>query len=246
MRGYQDDLAYIHDAGFSDYALDAAPGLLRILRRSGIARGLVVDLGCGSGRWARELNRAGYEVVGVDQSRAMIRLARRIAPTSRFTVASLWSAILPQCDAVTSLGECLNYRFGHANRSHSLLRLFRRVYRALGPGGIFVFDFAGLGRRPQRGTRMRQSAGRDWSVTASTIAHGPHRIRRRIVALRQIGKKSRRSEEIHCLELYAVREMCETLKRCGFRVHAVRGYGRFRFPQGINGVVAMKPGRRSI
>jgi hypothetical protein len=51
---YREDLAYIHDVGFGDFALGSAPGILRILARNGIREGLVVDLGCGSGLWARE------------------------------------------------------------------------------------------------------------------------------------------------------------------------------------------------
>jgi hypothetical protein len=62
VRGYQQDLAYIHDAGYSNFALGAAPGLLRILKSRGITHGLVIDPGCSSGRWAREPNRAGYFV----------------------------------------------------------------------------------------------------------------------------------------------------------------------------------------
>src|SRR6266850_2749239 len=115
MQGYREDLAYIHDAGFRDYALNAAPGLLRILRKNGVTDGLVVDLGCGSGRWAAELNRAGYRVWGVDQSAAMIRLARKVAPDSEFKIASLLRASLPSCDAITSICECLNSCFDEKN-----------------------------------------------------------------------------------------------------------------------------------
>jgi SAM-dependent methyltransferase len=68
VQGYREDLAYIHDAGFKDYALNAAPRLLRILRKNGVIDGLVVDLGCGSGRWAAELNRTGYQVLVVEVS----------------------------------------------------------------------------------------------------------------------------------------------------------------------------------
>jgi len=50
MRAYDEDLAYVHDVGFGDFARSVAPGVLEILRRSGITGGLVVDLGCGSGR----------------------------------------------------------------------------------------------------------------------------------------------------------------------------------------------------
>src|SRR5689334_5247848 len=65
---YQDDLAYIHDAGFGGFARGSAPGLLTLFRRNGITGGLVVDLGCGSGIWANELAGSGYQVLGVDIS----------------------------------------------------------------------------------------------------------------------------------------------------------------------------------
>lgn len=72
--------AWIHDVGFGDCARGAAPGLLALLRRSGIRAGRVVDLDCGSDIWAAALVRAGYAVCGVDALRAMIRLARESAP----------------------------------------------------------------------------------------------------------------------------------------------------------------------
>src|SRR5436305_1060377 len=104
MKAYAPDLAYIHDTGFTRFIRTATPGLLRILRRNGIRGGLVVDAGCGSGIWARELADRGYEVLGIDISAAMIRLARRHAPAARFQVGSFLSVPLPPCDAVTSLG----------------------------------------------------------------------------------------------------------------------------------------------
>ncbi|HYV03249.1 MAG TPA: class I SAM-dependent methyltransferase, partial [Blastocatellia bacterium] len=72
IKAYKADLAYIHDVGFGDFAKNSAPGLLEILRQNGIETGLVVDLGCGSGIWARELSKIGYSVFGVDISPAMI------------------------------------------------------------------------------------------------------------------------------------------------------------------------------
>lgn len=244
MGGYRRDLAFIHDTGYSGYALGATPGLLRLLKTHKIAHGLVIDLGCGSGRWARELNRAGYDVLGVDQSRAMIALARRIAPKSRFKVASLLRTELPRCDAITSIGECLNYCFDRANSNRSLARLFKRAYAALRPGGVLTCDFATPKRRPERGVREHRAAGRGWRIAARTTAQGAHGIRREIVAYRKVGGAWRRSKETHNLRLYSAAEVSDELKRCGFRVRVVHGYGRFRFPRGIEGVVAVKPGFR--
>jgi SAM-dependent methyltransferase len=200
----------------------------------------VVDLGCGSGRWARELNRSGYEVYGVDQSPAMIRLARGIAPDSRFKIASLWTCDLPPCDAITSIGECLNYRFDCESDKHAIFRLFKRLHDALRPGGVFICDFAGLGCRPRQGGREHRSFGSDWAVTATSTVRGPNGIGRRIVAFRQVGKKRRRSDEVHELRLYPTRDICSALRRCGFRVRTVKAYGGFRLPRGIHGVVATK------
>src|SRR5262249_36502358 len=110
-KWYADDLAYIHDAGFADYAIKSDPGLLGILARAKISSGLVVDLGCGSGLWAQQLVRANYQVLGIDISEPMIRIARERAPRAEFRVESLFNASIPACSAVTSIGECLNYMF---------------------------------------------------------------------------------------------------------------------------------------
>jgi SAM-dependent methyltransferase len=245
VHGYREDLAYIHDAGFRGYALGAAPGLKRILETHGITRGLVVDLGCGSGRWARALDCAGYDVLGIDQSPAMIRLAKKVAPHARFKVGSLWSVRLPPCDAVTSIGECLNYRFDSRGARQAVLDLFRRIYGALKPGGILVSDFAGPDRRPRGRARQHTSTGPNWVVVARTTAQGPLLLRH-IVTLRRVGRKFRRREELHRLRLFRATEICDRLRRCGFRVRALKGYGRFRFPPGIHGVLALKPGSRSL
>jgi SAM-dependent methyltransferase len=238
VRGYREDLAYVHDAGFRDYALNAAPGLLRILRGHGVNEGLVVDLGCGSGRWAAELNRSGYDVLGLDQSPAMIQLARRIAPSSQFRIASLWSAKLPPCDGITSIGECLNYCFD-AGDSHTL---FRRVFRALRSGGVLVFDIAGPDRLPKQMPSKKWIEGRDWAILVTVSGNRKQNIlQRQIICYRKIGSLFRRSEETHKLRLYRTRDLLGNLARCGFQAREISGYGRFHFPAGISGILAIKP-----
>lgn len=240
MPGYAEDLAYIHDTGHTEYARQAAPGLLALLRRHGVREGLIVDLGCGSGRWARELNRAGYQVLGVDQSPAMVRLARRIAPASRFRVGSLFRVRLPPCSGITSIGECLNYRFDAWNSRAALVRLFRRAHRALRPGGVLVFDVAGPDRLPPNGPRHTWSAGRDWAVMSSTFGKRSLLVRH-IVCFRRHGELYRRSEEVHELRLYRAADLAVDLAGCGFEVCTLTRFGRFRLPPGISGLLAVKP-----
>src|ERR687896_413411 len=148
VEWYREDLAYIHDVGFGDYALESAPGILEILARSEIREGLVVDLGCGSGLWARELTKACYRVLCIDISESMIDIARRRAPEAEFRVGSLFEADIPPCEAVTAIGEVLNYLFDPDNGRGRLVSLFRRIYYALAPDGVFVFDVAEPGQIP--------------------------------------------------------------------------------------------------
>src|SRR5207245_733144 len=108
---YQNDLAYIHDTGFGGFARGSAPGLLNLFRQHGITEGVVVDLGCGSGIWARALADSGYKVVGVDISPAMIELARQRVPETTFHLQSFVEFPMPACQAVTALGEVFNYLF---------------------------------------------------------------------------------------------------------------------------------------
>src|SRR5437867_4220617 len=120
MSGYREDLAYIHDVGFGNFARRAAPGLLQILRTLGTVEGPVVDLGCGSGIWARALGNAGYDVLGVDQSADMLAIARQRAPNAEFCQASFLRTDLPRCAAVTAIGECFNYLFDGHNTKRGL------------------------------------------------------------------------------------------------------------------------------
>jgi SAM-dependent methyltransferase len=241
VPAYQTDLAYIHDVGHGAFARNAAPGVLRLLRQGGITQGLVVDLGCGSGIWAEQLCQAGYQVFGVDISAAMIRLARRRAPQARFTCASLLQVELPPCDAVTSLGECVNFLFDPKNSREELVRLFGRVYGALRSGGMFIFDVAEPGRS-KAGPPQRCRQGEDWAVLVE-VEEDPRaqRLTRRITSFRRVGKLYRRSEETHRLQLYRGAVLAQDLRRLGFRVRLRRGYGAAPLGHAYVALIARKP-----
>jgi len=127
VSSYREDLAHINDTGFSDFTEAASPGLLALLRHYRVESGMVVDLGCGSGHWANVLTGAGYEVLGVDLSPAQIELAKQRAPKASFQTESLMSVAIPACDAITAIGEIVNYQFDSTQTRSALSRLFRRA-----------------------------------------------------------------------------------------------------------------------
>jgi SAM-dependent methyltransferase len=203
----------------------------------------VVDAGCGSGVWARELSERGYEVLGIDISAYMIRLARRQAPAAKFQVGSFLSAALPPCDAVTSIGECVNYAFDRRSGKKGLAEFFRRVHSALRLGGVFVFDIVEPGVVAERTPQRRFLEGPDWAILLEVREDRRQKtLTRRIASFRRMGKLYRRSEEIHRLHLYSGSELLAELSRAGFEARLLSGYGRFRFPPAHVGFLARKPG----
>src|SRR5262245_59853369 len=240
---YRDDLAYIHDAGFGHLATNAAPVLLEALRGRELGGGLVIDLGCGSGILAEEVVAAGYDVLGIDISEGMIALARRRVPEAQFRQASLLTAELPPCVAVSAIGECFNYLFDTGNTKQALLRLFRRIHRALAPGGVLLFDAAGPGRVPGAGPTRNYAEGDGWAVLFTAEEDRRRNLlTRRITSFRQVGDLYRRDHEVHRLRLLPKAEVTRQLCEVGFRVRTLAGYGPLRFGPGHAGFLARKPG----
>jgi len=221
---YRDDLAWIHHTGFSEFSESAAPWLAGIL-----PRGLIVDIGCGSGVLARELTRAGFDVLGVDASPSMIALARETAPAARFQTGTFADFDLPPCSAITAIGEVLNY-----GRRDDLPPFF---YRAAKNAQLLVFDIAERGSYPEH-DEVR-TGGDDWSVIAIKDSDGA-RLTRRVLTFRHIDGTTRRSEEVHELELYARDDVMNMLRDAGFAVRTRRSYGNRRLPRGHTVYIARR------
>jgi SAM-dependent methyltransferase len=218
MGAYDEDLAHTHDRGFGHVAEDAARHVLELLP----AGAAVVELGCGSGITARRLTDAGHDVLGIDQSPALIALARERAPKASLRIGSFVSEPLPECDAVLAIGEVFNYLFDEGNTRAALPGLFTRIHAALRPGGLLLFDLAGPGVRQGDG-RRHFSTGPDWAVLVEYHEQGDL-LTRRITSFVERGAGYRRSEELHRQRLYRPGEILPLLRAAGFTARNTRGY----------------------
>ncbi len=237
---YQNDLAYIHDRGFGAFATGSAPGLLKLLQQHGIRKGLIVDLGCGSGIWARKLVDSGYQVLGADISPAMIELARQRVPEARFHVVSFVQFPIPACRAVTALGEVFNYLFDPNNSLRTLRQVCERIFGALTPNGLLIFDVAQPGRC--KGFGQRFTEGEDWTCLVEYREEvAKQQLIRRIISFRKIEDTYRRNEETHTQQLYSGTKIAAMLREIGFRVRQVRSYGKYRLSPGVMAFIARKP-----
>jgi tRNA (cmo5U34)-methyltransferase len=97
---------------------------------------LVVDLGIGTGALAARSVAAkpSIRIVGVDKDEEMLAAARtRLGRRLTGLRGNFETADLPTCDAVTA-----SLALHHIPTAARRLRLFRRIHRALRPGGLLV------------------------------------------------------------------------------------------------------------
>jgi SAM-dependent methyltransferase len=239
--GYRADLAYIHDVGHGAIARDAAARLIKEL--AGLGRtGTVVDVGCGSGILAQAMTEAGFGVIGVDVSEAMLALARTRAPNAEFRIGSFVATALPEGVAVTAVGEVLCYAFDSANGDRERAAWFRRAHDTLCPGGVLLFDIAGPERVPLRGSHRTFATESDWVVlTEASVEETSGMLVRNITSFRRIGTLYRRDDEVHRLSLIDPATMLEMLRAVGFEAEIIPAYGSVSLPRGVVAFLCRKP-----
>lgn len=112
-----------------------------ILAREGLRPRTAVDLACGTGSVTVLLARRGLEVTGVDLSEDMLTVAMdkaaQLPEMPRFVCQDLSRLTLPRgVDLAVCALDSLDYITDPAACAEAI----RRVYRALNPGGVFIFD----------------------------------------------------------------------------------------------------------
>ncbi|HKV11754.1 MAG TPA: class I SAM-dependent methyltransferase, partial [Thermoanaerobaculia bacterium] len=100
-------------------------------------RGLVADLGCGPGHVARYLKEQGVDVVGIDLSPEMVRVAAELHPGLEFRVGDMIRLDLPDAGLA---GIVAFYAIVHFSPAE-LGAVFREFRRVLKPGGLALISF---------------------------------------------------------------------------------------------------------
>ena len=113
----------------------------QILAREGLKPRTCVDLACGTGSVTAVLAERGYRVTGVDMSEDMLTVAamKTVDMENRpmFSCQRLEELRLPRAvDMAVCALDSLDYITDPAACEEAI----RRAYKALNPGGIFIFD----------------------------------------------------------------------------------------------------------
>jgi SAM-dependent methyltransferase len=124
--------------------------------------GLVVDVGCGTGRVTAHLHSLGVDIFGVDLSPGMIDIARQTHPHLRFDIGSITGLELPD----ESVAGVLAWYSTIHTPPEDLPDVYIKLSRVLAPGGYLLVGFhVGDGVR-----HLTQAYGHTVSVDAYDVA----------------------------------------------------------------------------
>lgn len=139
--------AYTGLAALYDIFMDNIPYdewydyLKSLLAEYNINKGIILDLGCGTGNITELLAADGYDMIGIDNSSEMLNIAMEKAYDKELNILYLLQdmrefELYGTVAAVVSLCDSLNYITEH----NELVKVFSLVNNYLDPDGIFIFD----------------------------------------------------------------------------------------------------------
>lgn len=112
-----------------------------LLKDEGITDGILLDLGCGTGNVTELLAKAGFDMIGIDNSAEMLDIAMEKREASGLDILYLLQdmrefELYGTVKGVVSICDSMNYIL----EEEELLDVFRLVHNYLDNEGIFVFD----------------------------------------------------------------------------------------------------------
>lgn len=203
-------------------------------RLAAAQEGRVLELGCGTGRIAIPIARAGVRIVGIDRSEEMLARARTRIARARlggrlslirgdiralpFRPRVKFSAVLAAYGILQSL-----------TRERDLTRTFESVARVLRRGGLFAIDVVpDLPNWEEYSDRVSLKGRRGKNSTLTLVETVRQDRRRRLTIFDQeyrerSGGRLRTHRFSLTFRTLSVPQMTRRLEKAGFRVRAVLG-----------------------
>lgn len=212
-------LASSYDRLTSDVDYEATVDFyFEILRRENYFPRTAVDLACGTGSVAALLAQRGLQVVGVDLSEEMLTMAQQKAQDlenpPRFLRCPLQNLWLPRgVDLAVCALDSLDYIVDPADCQEAI----HRVYRALNPGGAFIFDV----NTPEKLRAMDGQVFLDEDDDVYCVWRGEFDEKSNLCSygmdlFQREGEIWQRSFEEHQEYAYSMEQLTEFLKNAGF------------------------------
>ena len=232
MASYE-NLAASYDRLTNDVDYEATVAFYNaILQKEGLHPRTAVDLACGTGSVAVLLARQGLRVTGVDLSEDMLTVAwdkaQGLPQPPSFVCQPLQRLHLPRG---VDLAVCALDSLDYITDPRDCAQAIRRIYKALNPGGIFIFDV----NTPEKLRAMDGQVFLDEDDDVYCVWRGEFDEETNICSygmdlFQRQGKLWQRSFEEHREYAYSRQQLEQFLRDAGFTHIAVYGDRVFEEP----------------
>lgn len=210
--------------------------LIKLLHRYSIFDGLVLELGCGTGKMTRLLSKSGFDMIGIDNSEEMLQIAREASQANPREDADILYLMQDMQEfelfgtvrAVVSVCDSMNYIL----EAKELCQVFRLVNNYLDPGGIFIFDLNTLYKYQEiLGETAICENREEGSFIWENYYHEEEQINQYDLTLyiREEKEHYKRYEETHFQRGYGLEQIKSLIQEAG--MHFVAAYDAFTFQQ---------------
>jgi ubiquinone/menaquinone biosynthesis C-methylase UbiE len=206
-----------------------------VCRAHGLPPGRHLDLGCGTGTLAILMANAGWEVIGVDASEAMLAQAKHKASEAGCSMELVQQdmrhlKVAAPVHLVTSMYDTLN----HLLFSEDLDATFRRVADALLPGGLFIFDVntEGTFQRIWGGITHFIEAPRAYTIYRTSYDAGTRLAKGLLTGFLRRGELYEKFEEEIIERYWPPEDIDRSLAAAGLRVVTREAFNPFPLPGG--------------
>ena len=204
--------------------------VVELLKKYNINDGLVLELGCGTGSVTRRIKRAGYDMIGIDNSEEMLSLAKAkgsegilylLQDMTEFELYGTVNAVISICDSINYITE-----------EDELLKVFKLVNNYLEKDGIFVFDMnTEYKYRELMGDNTIAENREEGSFIWENTFYEDESINEYNLTLYIKDKDNRynRFEEVHYQKAYTVEKVKELLQKAGMEY--ITSYDAFTYDE---------------
>ncbi len=208
-------------AGFAQYAEALAPQIMQLAFDQDWMGRAILDLGCGTGEIAIWMAGAGYRVLALDSSQAMLQVAMARAAPMGLSIDWIQGDMRAfKLDTAVDLAICVGGTLNLLPTLNDLESTFRQVSNALEAGKLFFFDLRTIrGLAAAGGDRLVFDNGETaMIITRGTFSYETLSLTTLYHILTHNGLEWRRAEETHLQRGFPVQAIHKLLSKTGFKL----------------------------
>lgn len=222
--------AYVYDNFMDNIPYEEwATYLIGLLKEYGIHEGIIADLGCGTGSMTQLLAKAGYDMIGIDNSIDMLEIAREKMMDSNEQILYLLQdmrefELYGTVHAIVSICDSMNY----ITEKEDLVQIFRLVNNYLEPRGYFIFDMnTEYKYKTQLGQKTIAEDREDMSFIWDNFYDEEEKLNEYSLSIfvKEEEDLYRKYEEVHYQRAYSLEEVKEAMEEAG--IEFVAAYDAF-------------------